>query len=642
MTHVLTGLFFVLLAAGWIYWLAGWWCSREYFRQLNGGRRAAGGDRQAPTVDKAPFLPSVSLLKPVKGLDAHVWENLVSFCQQSYPDFEILFGVAEASDPIVKLIRQLQASFPQVCIRLLIGADKGANPKAALLARLETHARGDVIVVSDSDIRVSNDYLRQVVAPLRDETVGLVTCPYRGVGAESLPARLESLYLDVTFLPAVMIADRLNAVLGLGATMAIRRHDLIAFGGYRSIADHLMDDYQVARAVRARGLRIHLSEVIVSSVLGNTGFAEQWNREVRWSRGIRTVQAGHLGLLVTFVTPVALAAACLANNLAAAGALAATLLLRWVVAWHITGWLRRREERRSLAWLPLRDVLSFLVWLSANFGSHVTWRGRRFRIGAGGELRAAPPASTPLKAPIRRLDAWLRRRQGIFEFSDDPRCILRAARVVCREVICLEDGTQVAPGDPLGELHLHNEHLPKIPRGGAGIAWAGEARRNMHHSLHLLAHAVTNDSRLAKVHAFRATPALVTRGGMRQMERVGSRLHFQRIDSAKSPGIWRRTHATLENILVGMLIWTFNPGGLRALGLRRERHTFWISRRMLIKKYGAVPTPGRLQPAEAITALSAPPGHEPSAVTAKAGIDKPSGSAKSRRRKRRKMSIGRR
>ncbi len=199
-------------------------------------------------------------------------------------------------------------------IRLFIGAGDGANPKAALLRQLEDRAGGDVLVISDSDIRVDPDYLRRVVAPLRDPQVGLVTCPYRGISAESLWAQFESLYLGVTFLPAVIVADRLGSVLGLGATMALRRADLAAAGGYAALAHHLMDDHQIASAVRKRGLRIHLSEYVASSVLGRTGFGEQWSREVRWSRGIRTVcHSGYAGMLLTFVTPIALAA-CLAGG----------------------------------------------------------------------------------------------------------------------------------------------------------------------------------------------------------------------------------------------------------------------------------------------------------------------------------------
>ena len=156
MNHFFAVALLTLIAAGWVYWIGAWWCVRRYFV-----RPLSDVDRGLPPGD-AFSTPSVSILKPVKGLDAGAWENFASFCQQDYPDFEILFGVAEASDPVVGLIRRLQQVYPQVPIRLLIGADKGANPKAALLSRLESQARRDVLVVCDSDIRVDKNYLKAV------------------------------------------------------------------------------------------------------------------------------------------------------------------------------------------------------------------------------------------------------------------------------------------------------------------------------------------------------------------------------------------------------------------------------------------------------------------------------------------------
>lgn len=598
MRIVFTLLLWSLLVAGWAYWAMAWWWARAFFARSNHTRN---GHR---VCDAAPFLPGVSILKPVKGLDAHVWENFVSFCQQDYRQFEILFGVAEASDPAVKLIRQLQQSFPHVPIRLFIGAGVGANPKAALLSRLEANAHGDVLVISDSDIRVSPDYLQRVVAPLRDPQVGLVTCPYRGMLAESLSARFESLYLDVTFLPAVMVADRLGTILGLGATMALRRSDLAATGGYAALADHLMDDHQIASAMRKRGLRIHLSEYVASSVLGKTGFAEQWSREVRWSRGIRTVcHSGYAGILLTFITPIALAS-CLTGGITSLVALGASVLLRWMIAWQVTGWLGCAEERPSLLWLPIRDCLSFLVWCTGNFGSHVIWRGRRYRIGHRGSLEFAPPNWGAMRMAVRRLDAFLRRRQHIFDFSNDPRCVLRISPDVCREAIVLADGAAVVPGDAVGEIHFLNDHLPQIPPGGPGIAWANEARRALEHSLRLLARAAVADSRLQHVRAFHGTIILGVRGGRKQIDRTASRLYFQRIDPRMPPGLSTRIHHIFQNILVRMLIWTFNPGGVRGLGLRRQRNSLWISRRTLLGQYGPPPTASN-----GTDALPSPPGH---------------------------------
>lgn len=599
-----TLLLWSLLIAGWAYWLMAWWCAHAYFKRI-----------RPHTPDAAPFLPRVSILKPVKGLDAHVWDNFVSFCQQDYPQFEILFGVAEASDPAVNLIRKLQQTFGRVSIRLFIGAGNGANPKAALLRRLEDSADGDVLVISDSDIRVESDYLRRVVAPLRDPQVGLVTCPYRGMMPESLSARFESLYLDLTFLPAVIVADRLGSVLGLGATMALRRADLAAAGGYAALADHLMDDHQIASAVRKRGLRIHLSEYVASSVLGRTRFGEQWSREVRWSRGIRTVcHFGYAGMLLTFVTPIALAI-CFIGGFVPLFALAASVVLRWTIGLQLTEWLGRREERPSLLWLPIRDCLSFLVWTTGNFGSLVIWRGSRYRIGPKGSLEPVALGYGALRTAVRWLDAFLRRRQCIFEFSDDPRCVLRISPDVCREAINLADGAALQSGDAVGELHFLNEHLPRIPQDGPGIAWGGEMRRALAQSFRMLARAAVTDPRLQGMQAFHGTFAAV-HGGHRQLDRIASHLHFQRIDPPNPPTVAKRIHDFFQNILVALLIWTFNPGGLRGLGLRREYNSLWISRRTLISRYGN-------------DAPMSPPGHDP---VAKEFEPRRGGSRRSRRR----------
>ncbi len=510
MRFFFTLLLWSLLAAGWVYWLVAWWWARAFFKRarqksvdLPDDVPRIGNKSQCNPLTACPaHLPTVSILKPVKGLDPHAWDNFVSFCRQDYPQFEILFGVAEKSDPAVALIRQLQQSFPEVPIRLFVGADNGANPKAALLRRLEANSGGDVLVISDSDIRVEPDYLRRVVGPLRDPKTGLVTCPYRGMFAESLPARFESLYLDVTFLPAVAVADRLGTILGLGATMALSpggpcRHRRICGAGGPSDG-------------RSPDRRGHSQAGASNSSLGLCGVERTWEDRIPRAMVARSaLVAGNSHRL-----PLRLRGhsadfchACRNGNVPdrrdrARVALAASLLLRWTIAWQLTGWIGSDEERLSLLWLPLRDCLSFFVWCTGNFGSHVIWRGRRYRIGAKGSLECVPPKQGISRRAIRWLDAFLRKRQQIFDFSDDPSCLLRISADACREERVLADGSELAPGDAVGELHFLNDHLPQIPSDGPGIAWASEARRALVLSLQMLARAAASDPRLQNMPRF--------------------------------------------------------------------------------------------------------------------------------------------
>ncbi|MGQ9778288.1 MAG: bacteriohopanetetrol glucosamine biosynthesis glycosyltransferase HpnI [Bacillota bacterium] len=380
-------LLWLLLLAGWTYWLLALSLMRKFFRSY--------------IREEGDFLPPVSVLKPARGTDHEAYENLRSFCRQDYPHFELLVGVNDPEDPYVSLVERLKREFPQRTIRLVVTPPLGANRKVGILHRLAAEARYDILVISDSDTRVTPEYLRRVVAPLADERIGLVTCPYRGEEALSFPAVLEALYIGATFLPSVMVARYVLAMrFALGATVALRARDLEKIGGFASFADYLADDYQLGARLAATGLRVHLADYVVSCILGPTTWRDEWHREVRWARCSRLSRPwGYLGLPLTFSTPWALVF-CLGYGWSFPGCavLAGSLLLRWLVARGAADCLGDRTTRANLFWLPLRDLLTALVWVAGLWGRRVVWRGESFLLHRDGRMEPEMAADRCLAA----------------------------------------------------------------------------------------------------------------------------------------------------------------------------------------------------------------------------------------------------
>ncbi len=374
-------LFILLIVCSWLFWLVALYLVQIFFR---------------PTEEQksSKFTPPVSILKPVKGVDEQAYENFASFCRQDYPEFEVCFGVADISDPVVKIVERLKRDFPKQRIQLQAFEPFGANRKASLLHGLATAAHHEILVISDSDMRVTPDYLRRVTEPLADKNIGLVTCSYRGDLASSFTARLEALHMGATFLPS-MLAGRgfLNMRFALGATAALRLNDLARIGGFSAIADYLADDYQLGARISDLGLRVHLSDYIVTSILGATTFQEQWDRELRWARCNRVSRPlEYPGLLLTFSSPLSLALLIVSNYSELAWQiLVISLVLRWTVAWLVTTHTDDRDTRRWLIWLPIRDMLSAFVWLAGFFGRRVRWRGEEFILVENGQMQAVAP-----------------------------------------------------------------------------------------------------------------------------------------------------------------------------------------------------------------------------------------------------------
>ena len=341
------------------------------------------------SVTQLSDLPLVSILKPLKGTDPEMYESFYSHCLQDYPSYEILFGISDAKDPAAELVARLQHEFPHRAIKLVRCEENlGGNGKVSSLAQLAEAAKYDILLVNDSDIRVAPDYLRTVIAELHVPNTGLVTCLYRGAPANTIASRLEALGISTDFAPGVLAAKQIEGGLhfGLGSTLAFRRKDLKAIGGFEAIVDYLADDYELGKRIAERGLKVTLSRSIVETFLPAYGFSGFFSHQLRWARTIRASRpGGYAGLLLTYTLPWAALCLLLARGATWAwGLFAAAALLRMTMA-VVTAIsvLKDGDAMRSLWLLPLRDFLAPLIWLAGMFGRKIVWRGEEFELDKG-------------------------------------------------------------------------------------------------------------------------------------------------------------------------------------------------------------------------------------------------------------------
>jgi ceramide glucosyltransferase len=359
--------------------------------------------KQAPLPERQ--LPPVSILKPLKGIDPAIWENFCSYCEQEYPEFQLIFGVSDPGDPAIEVVRKLQAEYPNLPIELIV-CDRvlGTNIKVSNLVQMLPAARHEHILVNDSDIRVPADYLRKVIAPLAEDSVGLVTCLYRGVASLTLGSRLEALGIGIDFVPGVLSARFLERGLhfGLGSTLAFRRRDLESIGGFEELLDYLADDYELGRRIASTGKKVELSAATVTTFLPAYTLGQFFRHQLRWSRTIRDVRGwGYAGLLFTFGLPWALATLVAAHGAPWACALfvltfAARLATGGVAAVFV---LHDRQIFRhdALRNVLLRDVIAPFVWVASFMGNRIHWRGDVFDLKDGRLTIVKPAPSAGLK-----------------------------------------------------------------------------------------------------------------------------------------------------------------------------------------------------------------------------------------------------
>jgi ceramide glucosyltransferase len=335
------------------------------------------------------LAPRVTILKPLCGVEPDLEANLASFCVQSYPGpVQIVLGVSTAADPAAAVARRLITRYPDVDIELVVGAHThGANRKIANLINMASRTRHDVIVLSDSDIKVDRAYLRQVVAALDKPGIGLVTCLYRGTSDSTLWSRLAAMAVNHHFLPNVLVGLRLGLARPcFGSTIALRKETLDRIGGFGRFVNQLADDYAIGKAIRDLGLQVAIPPMIVDHVCSEQTLRGLARHELRWARTIRLIDpAGHAGSIVTHPLPFALAAAALGGlSGTGLGIIVLALVCRALGPVQIE---RMRGTGGSSLWLtPLRDLLSFAILLTSFLPGPVTWRGQRFAVRADGTL----------------------------------------------------------------------------------------------------------------------------------------------------------------------------------------------------------------------------------------------------------------
>jgi ceramide glucosyltransferase len=342
----------------------------------------------AATVAPASSLPAVTILKPLYGAEPNLHANLARFCVQDYPGpVQIVFGVSDRADPAIAVVREIVAAFPDRDLKLVINSrGHGSNRKISNLINMAAEASHDVLVISDSDIVVDADYLKSVASSLQQPGVGLVTCLYRGVATRGVWAKLAAAAIDYHFLPSVLVGLMFRlAAPCFGSTIAIRKDTLAAIGGLQSVADQLADDYALGAAVRREGWQVAIPAYVVGHECAQRSASELLRHELRWARTIRAVDpAGFAGTVVTHAWPLALLGLLLGGMTPLAVLLPVALACRAVLQMELDRAFQLRDG--FYWWGPLRDVVSFAIFVASFFGRNVEWRGHRYGVQADNTL----------------------------------------------------------------------------------------------------------------------------------------------------------------------------------------------------------------------------------------------------------------
>lgn len=345
--------------------------------------------RKAIRKDNQDFTPPVSILKPLRGVDPQMYESFRSHCLQDYPRYEIIFGVSDPDDPAAEAVQKLMSEYPHVRIRLVVCPEVlGNNRKVSNLVQIAAHARYNHLLINDSDIYVPTDYLLRVMAPFAHTEVGMVTCPYRGIPANTLGSKLESLGISTEFIPGVLVARQIeNGIhFALGSTLAMSRKALDSIGGLRPLVNYLADDFELGLRISQAGYDVVLADIAVETHLPAYSFVEFFQHQMRWARSTRdSRRMGYIGLLLTFGLPWAMLAV-----LFSAGAwwswmvFALATLLRFAVAFQVgVGVVHDLSVLKYFWLLPLRDLVAFWVWFASFTDNKVHWRGDIFILENG-------------------------------------------------------------------------------------------------------------------------------------------------------------------------------------------------------------------------------------------------------------------
>lgn len=343
--------------------------------------------KQFSSIPDDAHLPPVSVLKPVHGLEAQLNENIESFFRQDYPNFEILFAADEADDAALQVVREVCARYPHIPSRVLVTGTPWPNPVVYSFHCLSEAAAHDILVTTDSDVEADPNYLREIVAPLLDPQVGMVTCVYRGKNASGFFSGLTAIGMSVEMTAGVLVANLLEGMkFGLGPTTVVRKDSLARIGGYAALKDYIAYDFAIGNLMAKAGYRVVLSGHVINHVVNQKSFGRMWQNQLRWAQTTRYSRPkGHFGSGLIFAMPYGILGLLAAGFLRHWGIgfflLAAAVLNRLAEAW-IIGWMVVRDRNiRRAPWLyPLRDLIGFAVWFASYLNLRYVWRDSRFEL----------------------------------------------------------------------------------------------------------------------------------------------------------------------------------------------------------------------------------------------------------------------
>jgi ceramide glucosyltransferase len=338
----------------------------------------------------APGIPvPISILKPLAGLDEGLEENLRSYFEQDYEEFELLFAVRHEWDPAAGVVCQLMAKYPSVRARLILtGEPPYPHAKVYSLQRMLDESRHDLIVMSDSDVRVRRDFCQSLAAEFSDERLGLVTCPYRAVAGKTIWSRLEALGMNTDFHAGLFTAVMMEGTkFAVGPTIVARKQVLNALGGLERVKDYLSsEDFMLGRIAADQGFVVRLSPYVVEHRIGSEKMLQNFSHRLRWARTTRRSRPwGYVGQFFTHPLPVSLGICLLTHGHWAF--LLVTMILRMAAAWTVSEQILRARVPWLL--LPLQDFLGFAFWIAGFFGNSIHWRGQRYTLNRDGTVQLA-------------------------------------------------------------------------------------------------------------------------------------------------------------------------------------------------------------------------------------------------------------
>ena len=327
----------------------------------------------------------ISILKPLAGLDLDLESNLRTFFEQDYPAFEILFAVRNESDPAVAVVRRLQLAYPKTPTRLVVtGEPPYPNAKVFSLEQMLAAAANDLVVMSDSDVRVTPTLLRTIAAEFQDQHLGVATCPYRAVPGASFWSRLEATGMNTDFWGSALVARMLEGMqFAVGPTIAARRQVIEAIGGFARVKDYLAEDFVMGKFAAESGHGVILSSYVIEHHIGTASFRENVAHRLRWARSTRRSRpAGYVGQLFTMPVPIALLAC--AFSPAWWPVIPIAVVVRTLAAYCVA--VRVLRARVNWLLLPIEDAMGFCFWIAGFFGNTISWRGRRYRLFGDGKF----------------------------------------------------------------------------------------------------------------------------------------------------------------------------------------------------------------------------------------------------------------